>query len=85
MENFRGKLTRDGQDLIAGIEGRLTVDNHPVHGPLFSGYFTVPGGSSVAVRDVYSLVLEDGRSCKIRIERVNATGQGQFASFVSEI
>lgn len=85
MENFRGKLTRDGQDVIAGIEGRMTVDNHPVHGPQFSGYFTVPAGSSVAIRESYVLALEDGRSGKIRIERVNATGQGQFASFVSEL
>lgn len=85
MENFRGQLKRDGQVAIDGIEGRLSIDNHPVRGQLYSGYFTVPAGSSVAVNDVFELALQDGRTGKIKIERVNASAQGQFASFISEV
>lgn len=85
MENFKGQLKRDGQVAVDGVEGRLSIDNHPVRGQLFSGYFTVPAGSSVAINDSYELALADGRASKVRIERVNATNQGQFASFVSDV
>jgi len=85
VENFRGQLKRDGQVAVDGIEGRMSIDNHPVRGQLYSGYFNVPAGSSVAVNDVYEFALQDGRTGKIKIERVNASAQGQFASFVSEI
>lgn len=84
METFRGQLKRDGQVVVDGVEGRLSIDNHPARGQLFSGYFTVPAGSTVAINESYELALADGRSSKVRIERVNATNQGQFASFVSD-
>lgn len=85
MENFRGNLVKAGQPVIEGIEGRMTIDNNPVRGQMFSGYFTVPGSVPLKVHDVYELVLQDGRSSRIKIDRVNTTSQGAFASFASDL
>jgi hypothetical protein len=83
MNPFHGKLLRDGQVVVDGIDGRLTIDYTPTHTELWSGFFTVPAGQTVQLNDRFDLVLDDGRTGKIRIERVNVTGQGSFASFAA--
>lgn len=81
MEEFRGKLVKNGQTIAEGVNGRLTIDYGANRVPMWSGYFTVPAGAPVQLQDHFELVLTDGRSGKIRIERVNTTAQGIFASF----
>jgi hypothetical protein len=81
MESFRGKLVRNGQVLVDGIQGRLDIETGLGGAQHWSGFFSVPGGQSVEIQEPFELVLDDGRSNKIRVERVNTTGQGTTASF----
>ncbi|MBY0522719.1 MAG: hypothetical protein K2R98_04950 [Gemmataceae bacterium] len=81
MDSFRGNLMRRGQTIIEGVEGRLTVDVGPQGAERWSGYFTLPAGNTVELEEPFELVLSDGRSGKIRVDRVNQTGQGSSASF----
>ena len=84
MERFHGKLLRDGQLVCEGVEGSLTVDVEISGAQSWSGYFTLPMGQVVANGDTYDLEVEDGRSQKIRISRVNAgIDRPMVASFVS--
>ena len=85
MEQFQGKLMREGQLVVDNITGRLTVDFDPNRQQRWSGFFTVPAGTAVQINDRFELVLSDGRSSKIHLERVNATSQGIFASFATEL
>jgi hypothetical protein len=81
MEQFQGSLTRGGQTLAEGVSGRLTIDYTPSHEQRWSGFFNLPAGVEVKVNDQCELVLSDGRSAKIKLERVNVTNQGTFVSF----
>ncbi|MGE3806206.1 MAG: hypothetical protein AB7K24_16165 [Gemmataceae bacterium] len=83
MENFRGTLLKDGQAITGGLDGKLTVDLDANRTEHWSGFFTVPAGVDVQISERYELQLEDGRQGAIKVERVNQTGQGAFASFVS--
>lgn len=84
MEQFQGNLVRDGQTLASGISGRLTIDFSPTREQRWSGFFNLPAGIEVKVSDICELQLSDGRSGKIRVERVNVTNQGTFVSFAAE-
>ena len=81
MEQFRGQLTRNGQVVIDHVEGRLDVESGPGGATFWTGYFSVPAGQSVERDEPFELLLGDGRSKKIRIERVNQTAAGTTASF----
>jgi hypothetical protein len=81
MESFRGKLVRNGQVLVDDIQGRLDIDVGPSGAQHWSGYFNVPAGETVELQEPFELVLTDGRSNKIRVQRVNSSGQGTTASF----
>ncbi len=81
MNPFRGKLTKDGQSVAENIEGRLTIDPAPGGGEWWSGYCTLPAGQTVALEEVFDLVLDDGRAGKVRVERVNPYPHGTSVSF----
>jgi hypothetical protein len=81
MEQFTGNLLRDGQEIAQNVTGRLTIDLGAVREERWSGFFNMPAGVEVKVHDVCELRLSDGRTGKIRLERVNVTNQGTFVSF----
>jgi hypothetical protein len=83
MQPFRGKLMRNGQVVIDNIQGRLEVDVGPNRTERWNGFFSLPSGENVEREEPFELVLDDGRSGKIRVERVNQTAQGMSASFGS--
>lgn len=83
MQPFRGKLMRNGQVVIDNVQGRLEVDVGRDRSERWSGFFGLPSGENVEREEPFDLVLEDGRSAKIRVERVNQTAQGMSASFGS--
>ncbi len=83
MQPFRGKLTRNGRVIIDDIRGRLEVDVGPDRSERWSGFFGLPAGENVEREEPFELVLDDGRSSRIRVERVNQTAQGASASFGS--
>jgi hypothetical protein len=85
MEQITGTLMRDGQPVAEGLSGRLAVDYTPTREQRWSGFFTVPPGVTVElkVNDHFDLNLSDGRTGKIKLERVNVTSQGVFVSFGS--
>jgi hypothetical protein len=81
MTPFRGKLVKDGQAVADNIDGRLTIDPAPDGSEWWSGFCTLPGGQTVSLDETFDLVLDDGRSGKVRIERVNAYPHGTSVSF----
>ena len=44
----------------------------------------MPPGVEVKVNDLCELHIADGRTGRVRLERVNVTNQGTFVSFVAE-
>ena len=80
MNPFSGLLMRNGTP-IGAVQGRMSIDVSPSQDEQWSGYFNVPPGAKVEVGATYDLVLGDGRSSKIKIERLNAAAHGQSASF----
>lgn len=85
MENFRGSLVKDEATLCESLDGKLTVDLDANRTEHWSGFFTLPNGIEAQVGERYELVLDDGRRGTIKVERVNQTGQGSFASFASGV
>jgi len=83
MQPFHGKLMRNGRVLIDPIQGRLEVDVGRDGVERWSGFFSLPAGQNVELEEPFELVLDDGRSGKIRVQRVNQTAQGMSASFGS--
>jgi len=81
MEHFRGRLTRSGNVIVESVEGRLTVDVGPNGAARWTGYFNLPPGATVELNEPFELALQDGRTSKIRIERLNQTAAGSTASF----
>jgi hypothetical protein len=81
MEQFQGQLVRGGQTLAENVSGRLTIDFSPTREQRWSGFFNLPGGIEVKVNDACELALSDGRTGRIKLERVNITNQGVFVSF----
>jgi hypothetical protein len=81
MEQFRGQLTRNGQVVIDHVEGRLDIESGPGGATYWAGYFSVPPGQSLGRDEQFELLLGDGRSNRIRIERVNQTAAGITVSF----
>ncbi len=81
MTPFKGKLVKDGQTVVDAIEGRLTIDPAPNGAEWWSGFSTLPAGQTVNLDEHFDLVLDDGRSGKVRIERVNAYPHGTSISF----
>jgi hypothetical protein len=81
MNPFKGKLLKDGVAIAEGIEGRLTVDLTPNGEEWWSGYCMLPAGSVINLEDICELVLDDGRSGKVRIERVNPYPHATSISF----
>jgi hypothetical protein len=81
MEQFRGQLTRNGQVVIDQVEGRLDIETGPGGATFWTGYFAVPPGQAVERNEPFELLLANGRSSKIRIERVNQSAGGVTASF----
>lgn len=84
MEQFTGNLVRGGETLASGISGRLSVDFSPTQEQRWSGFFNLPAGVEVKIHDVCELHLADGRTSRVRLERVNVTNQGTFVSFVAD-
>jgi len=81
MDAFNGTLLRNGQVLSEGVNGRLSVDQLPSGEVAWTGFFALPPGGYVELGDVLDLALDDGRSCKIKVERVNQTNAGMSVSF----
>ena len=72
MERFRGQLLRDGQVVFDGIEGSLSIDIGQHGNEHWYGFFTLPTGEMVKHGEWYELKLEDGRTKRVEIVRVNA-------------
>jgi hypothetical protein len=81
MTPFKGKLVKDDQTVFDNLDGRLTIDPAPGGGEWWSGFCTLPAGQMVALDEHFDLVLDDGRSGKVRIERVNPYPHGTSISF----
>jgi hypothetical protein len=81
MEHFRGQLTRNGQVIVDQVDGRLDVEAGPGGATFWVGYFNVPAGQAVERDEPFELLLADGRSGRIRIQRVNQSAAGMTASF----
>jgi hypothetical protein len=81
MNPFKGNLLKDGIAIAENIEGRLTIDPAPTGGEWWSGYCMLPAGAVVNLEDICDLVLNDGRSGKVRIERINPYPHATSISF----
>jgi hypothetical protein len=81
MDAFTGTLSKDGQVVAENITGRLSVDWSPSQQQAWTGFCLLPMTARVNLGDVLDLVLDDGRSSSIKIERVNETSAGQSVSF----
>lgn len=85
MDLFKAKVERDGQVVAASVEGRLTVDLKADGSQVWSGYFNVPAGTPAAVNDVLDLTLDNGKSKKVKVDRVNSLSHGTTVSFNSQM
>lgn len=85
MTPFTGKLAKDGQDVSDNVRGNLEIEVKRDGSEAWSGFFVVPAGVQVNNGEAYDLVLGDGRSKKIEINRVNATGVQTTCSFMTPI
>ena len=82
MDPFTGLLQRNAEVIAENVSGRLSQEWSPSQEQAWSGFFTLPpGASSMELGEVLDLVLTDGRSAQIKIERVNQTGAGVSVSF----
>jgi hypothetical protein len=81
MDAFTGTLLHNGQVLSEEVTGRLSVDYLPNQVEAWTGFFSLPPGGYVELGDVLDLSLSDGRTGKIKIERVNQTSAGTSVSF----
>lgn len=72
MERFRGQILRDGQVVFDGIEGSLSIDVGQHGNEHWYGFFTLPTGEMVKHGEGYELKLEDGRTKRVEIVRVNS-------------
>ncbi|MFN4261592.1 MAG: hypothetical protein ACK4RK_20095 [Gemmataceae bacterium] len=81
MEDFQGQLLKEGQVFIEQVQGRMMVDLGPNGEQYWSGFFPVPEGHVVQLDDEFDMILANGRSNRVRIERVNAMGPSLVASF----
>ena len=65
MQHFSGKILDGNQTPLANVEGVLSTGIKSWYGT-----FDLPAGKNVEAGALYCLELDDGRSGKIRIERV---------------
>lgn len=79
MQHFSGKILHDDQIIIENIEGILSVDEQLGRMKSWQGTFDLPTGKNIEVGALYCLELDDGRSGKIRIERVQSNNTGTNA------
>ena len=83
MQPFKGKLLKDGQVIADSVTGRLDVDPGPTAASNWTGFFSVSEQAQLAVGDICDLLLDDGRSNRIRVERVNVASFGVAVSFLT--
>jgi len=82
MQSFRGNLVRDGQTVVEGVQGNVTIDVGRTGTESWSGYFTVETPGLVHLGDNLELVLDSGKTGKIQISRVNSyQGRPDAVSF----
>lgn len=81
MQALSGKIVRDGNPVAEGIKGNFEVETKRDGTELWSGYFVLPSGVTVNNGDQFDLVLDDGRTKKIEISRVNVYPTQTTASF----
>jgi hypothetical protein len=72
MERFRGKVMDGGRVLFEGIEGTLTQQAGQGGQRSYSGFFSVPSGVPVRTGKAYRLLLDDGRSAEIILEKASS-------------
>ena len=83
MDSFQGKLTKDGKAVIENVTGRYNKDFGPNRNEIWTGFFSLPQGVSLAVAEEYDMGMSDGKTSKIKIERVNQTSAGTTVSFLT--
>jgi hypothetical protein len=81
MQKMTGQLKQNGQVVVNNLSGNLEVEVKRDGTENWTGYFVVPPGAQIANGVTYDLILTDGRSKKIEINRVNAYPTQTTASF----
>jgi len=81
MQTLSGKIMRDGTAVVDSVRGNFEVEVKRDGTELWSGYFALPTASSLNNGEHYDLVLDDGRTKKIEINRVNVYPTQTTASF----
>jgi hypothetical protein len=85
MQALTGQLMRDGQVVADGLNGKFEIEVKRDGSESWTGFFSLPSGATVNVGEAYDLVLADGRSKRIEINRVNVFPTGTSVGFVTPI
>jgi hypothetical protein len=85
MQQMTGTIKRDGQVIADAVKGMYEVDVKRDGSENWTGYFIVPAGVDVKLGDQLELVLSDGRSKKVEVNRVNVAPTQTTVSFVTPI
>jgi hypothetical protein len=85
MQPLTGQLKKDEQVVADNLQGRFEIEVKRDGTESWTGFFNLPSGVTVNVGEQYDLVLTDGRSKKVEINRVNAFAAQTSVGFVTPI
>ena len=85
MQPMMGQLKQNGQLMVDNVRGNLEIEVKRDGNENWSGYFVLPAGTQVNNGEAYDLVLTDGRTKKVEINRVNIYPSQTTASFVTPL
>ena len=78
MERVRGKILKGEQVVFDNVNIGIDVEPLPSGGEAWSGGFTKKGLSDVERGGPYRLILEDGRSGNIMIDKLERSSSGRI-------
>jgi hypothetical protein len=85
MQPMMGQLKQNGHLVVDNVRGNLEIEVKRDGSENWSGYFVLPAGTQVNNGEAYDLVLTDGRTKKVEINRVNIYPSQTTASFVTPL
>ncbi len=77
MNNFEGRLVRDGGTIVETVKGEIQ-EFDTAAGTASSGHFFTSGREAVEVGEQFRLDCEGGQQWNIMIRRIEKTGEVHF-------
>jgi hypothetical protein len=80
-----GQVKRSGQVIADGVRGMYEIEVKRDGSENWTGYFIVPAGVEVKLGDHLDVVLTDGKTKTIEVNRVNVAPTQTTVSFVTPL